>query len=70
MKISKFNIVASKFNSTMDSLARSYSIPKKVTEFERKVGKSVCRAAELAMSVVCTASAFINCTSVCDIYSK
>ena len=34
----------------MDRLARSYSTSKKVTEFERKVGNSVCRAAELAMS--------------------
>ena len=48
--LSKFKIDASKFNSTTDRLASSYSIPKKVTEFERKVGKSVCRAAELAMS--------------------
>jgi len=48
--ISKFKIDASKFNSTMDRLTNKYSTPKKVTEFERKVGKSVCRAAELAMS--------------------
>ena len=48
--ISRFKIDASKFNSTMDCLANNYSTPKKVTEFERKVGKSVCRAAELAMS--------------------
>ena len=48
--ISKFKIDASKFNSTMDRLSISYSIPKKVTGFERKVGRSVCRAAELAMS--------------------
>ena len=33
----------------MDRLANNYSTPKKVTEFERKVGESVCRAAELAM---------------------
>jgi hypothetical protein len=48
--ISKFKIDASKFNSTMDCLANNYSTPKKVTDFERKVGRSVCRAAELAMS--------------------
>jgi len=48
--ISRFEIDPSKFNSTMDRLANNYSTPKKVTEFERKVGKSVCRAAELAMS--------------------
>ena len=48
--ISRFRIDTSKFNSTMDCLANNYSTPKKVTEFERKVGKSVCRAAELAMS--------------------
>jgi len=48
--ISKFKIDSSKFNSTMDHLANNYSTPKKVTEFEREVGKSVCRAAELAMS--------------------
>lgn len=48
--ISRFKIDSSKFNSTMDRLANKYSTPKKVTEFERKVGKSVCRAAELAMS--------------------
>ena len=48
--ISRFRIDASKFNSTMDCLANNYSTPKKVTAFERKVGKSVCRAAELAMS--------------------
>jgi hypothetical protein len=48
--IIKFKIDASKFNSTMDRLANNYSTPKKVTEFERKVGRSVCRAAELAMS--------------------
>ena len=47
---SKFKIDLSQFNSTMDSLARSYSTSKKVTEFEIKVGNSVCRAAELAMS--------------------
>ena len=47
---SKFKIDLSQFNSTMDRLARSYSTSKKVTEFERKVVKSVCRAAELAMS--------------------
>ena len=48
--ISKFKIDSSKFNSEMDRLTNNYSTPKKVTEFERKVGKSVCRAAELAMS--------------------
>ena len=48
--IIKFKIDASKFNSTMDRLANNYSTPKKVTKFERKVGRSVCRAAELAMS--------------------
>ena len=48
--ISKFKIDSSKFNSTMDHLANNYSTPKKVTAFERKVGRSVCRAAELAMS--------------------
>ena len=48
--ISRFRIDNSNFNSTMDCLANNYSTPKKVTEFERKVGKSVCRAAELAMS--------------------
>ena len=47
---SKFKIDLSQFNSTMDRLARSYSTSKKVTEFERKVGNSVCRTAELAMS--------------------
>ena len=48
--IIKFKIDASKFNSTMDRLANNYSTPKKVTAFERKVGESVCRAAELAMA--------------------
>ena len=48
--ISRFKIDSSKFNSTMDRLTNKYSTPKKVTEFERKVGRSVCRAAELAMS--------------------
>ena len=47
---SKFKIDLSQFNSTMDRLARSCSTSKKVTEFERKVGNSVCRAADLAMS--------------------
>ena len=47
---SKFKIDLYQFNSTMDRLARSYSTSKKVTEFDRKVGNSVCRAAELAMS--------------------
>ena len=40
----------SQFNSTMDRFARSYSTSKKVTEFERKVVMSVCRAPELATS--------------------
>ena len=48
--ISKFKIDSSKLNSEMDLLTNNYSTPKKVTEFERKVGKSVCRAAELAKS--------------------
>ena len=48
--ISRFKIDSSKFNSTMDRLTNKYSTPKKVTAFERKVGRSVCRAAELAMS--------------------
>ena len=48
--ISKFKIDSSKLNSEMDLLTNNYSTPKKVTEFERKVGESVCRAAELAMS--------------------
>ena len=48
--ISRFKIDSSKFNSTMDRLTNKYSTPKKVTKFERKVGRSVCRAAELAMS--------------------
>ena len=48
--LSKFKIDSSKFNSEMDLLTNNYSTPEKVTEFERKVGKSVCRAAELAMS--------------------
>ena len=48
--ISRFKIDSSKFNSTMVRLANNYSTPKKVTEFERKVGNSVCRVAELAMS--------------------
>ena len=47
---SKFKIDLTQFNSTMDRLARSYSTSKKVTEFERKVGNSVCRATELAVS--------------------
>ena len=42
--ISRFKIDASKFNSTMDRLSIIYSIPKKVTEFERKVGRSVLAA--------------------------
>ena len=39
-----------KFNKAMDQLVESYADYKKVTEFERKVGASVCRAAKLAMS--------------------
>ena len=39
-----------KFNKTMDQLVETYTDYKKVTEFERKVGASVCRATELAMS--------------------
>ena len=48
--ISKFKIDSSKLNSEMDLLTNNYSTPKKVTEFERKVAKSFCRAAELSMS--------------------
>ena len=44
------NIDINKFNKAMDQLVESYADDKKVTEFERKVGRSVCRAAELAMS--------------------
>ena len=44
------NIDINKFNKAMDQLVESYADDKKVTEFERKVGASVCRAAELAMS--------------------
>ena len=44
------NIDINKFNKAMDQLVESYADYKKVTEFERKVGASVCRAAELAMS--------------------
>ena len=44
------NIDINKFNKAMDQLVETYSEPKKVTAFERKVGASVCRAAELAMS--------------------
>ena len=44
------NIDINKFNKAMDQLVESYADDKKVTKFERKVGASVCRAAELAMS--------------------
>ena len=44
------NIDINKFNKAMDQLVESYADDKKVTKFERKVGRSVCRAAELAMS--------------------
>ena len=39
------NIDINKFNKAMDQIVETYSEPKKVTEFERKVGASVCRAA-------------------------
>ena len=39
------NIDINKFNKAMDQLVESYADDKKVTEFERKVGASVCRAA-------------------------
>ena len=39
-----------KFNKAMDQLVDTYADDKKVTDFERKVGASVCRATELAMS--------------------
>ena len=44
------NIDITKFNQTMDQLVETYTDYKKVTEFERKVGASVCKATELAMS--------------------
>ena len=44
------NIDINKFNKAMDQLVETYADDKKVTKFERKVGASVCRAAELAMS--------------------
>ena len=44
------NIDISKFNKAIDQLVESYTDDKKVTEFEMKVGASVCRAVELAMS--------------------
>ena len=44
------NIDINKFNKAMDQLVESNADDKKVTEFERKVGASVCRATELAMS--------------------
>ena len=44
------NIDINKFNKAMDQLVESYADYKKVTKFERKVGASVCRATELAMS--------------------
>ena len=44
------NIDINKFNKAMDQLVDTYADDKKVTDFERKVGASVCRAAELAIS--------------------
>ena len=44
------NIDINKLNKAMDLLVDSYDDDKRVTEFERKVGASIFRAAELAMS--------------------
>ena len=44
------NIDVNKFYKTMDQLMSDFSPPRVSTSFERKVGASLCKASELAMS--------------------
>ena len=44
------NINITKFYKTMDQLMSEFSPPRVSTSFERKVGASLCKASELAMS--------------------
>ena len=44
------NIDVNKFYKTMDQLMSDFTPPRVSTSFERKVGASLCKASELAMS--------------------
>ena len=44
------NIDVNKFYKTMDQLMSDFSPPRVSTSFEKKVGASLCKASELAMS--------------------
>ena len=44
------NIDVNKFYKTMDQLMSDFNPPRVSTSFEKKVGASLCKASELAMS--------------------
>ena len=44
------NIDVNKFYKTMDQLMSDFTPPRVSTSFEKKVGASLCKASELAMS--------------------